>query len=392
MATKTVYVQERVDAGDPFSQEMLPTAITGHPYMVHPSPLAVMNESGSGKRLRVKLANLRPLSGPNALTSMLSIQRISAYVGGELVSPEELDSQNPALPSQVTIAKTPSSITITAGGAYRRTMVMSELNPTRALSFLCAQANGNSNSGFDSGEFVKLTADADITGYVLREGQGLAFVYESNGPSHCYAINFRMKNLATGNSYRCSEIVRPRHMSGQSPFCVLNGSGSGIVLEIDKMQIREVGTDEIVLATYEPIEGIMGSECDGTSACAIMANSTDTLPSGVTIRRNCVTARMGTKAGALISSPHLRKVILAEPPYGPGISGGPQIARRGLFSPDVTSEIILEEGQGLGLFLRTAGAQLHHEATMVINIEDVNPTPAEIAEAVWTRAGRTLTA
>jgi len=392
MATKTVFVQERVDAGDPFSQEMPPTAITGHPYMVHPSPLAVMNESGSGKRLRVKLANLRPLSGPNAQTSILSIVRISACVGGEPAIPEEMDSANPALPSQVTIVKSPSSITVTSGGAFRRTLTLMENSPFNTFAMLCAALNGDSRSGFDSGEFVRLSGDADVTGYVLREGEGLAFLYGADGPRHCYAINFRMRNVSTGNSYRCSEVVRPRHMNGTSPFCVLNGSGSGVILEIDKMQIREIGTVDYVPVTYEPIEGIMGSECDGTDACAVMADSSDTLPAGITIKKNCVTLRAGSKVGAIISSPAIRRVTLAESPYGPGIAGGPQIARRGLFSPDMTSEVVLEEGQGFGLFLRSAGAQLYHEAAMVINIEDVNPTPAELAEGVWEYGDRTLTA
>lgn len=53
--------------------------------------------------------------------------------------------------------------------------------------------------------------------------------------------------------------------------------------------------------------------------------------------------------------------------------------------------ITLREGQGIAVFIRNASAQLYHEFTATIDIEDAYPTANEIAQAVWTRAGRTLT-
>lgn len=383
MITKTVYIQEIIKISDPFSGEIPPTAIAGHPYLTQPSPLAIFNEQGSGKKIRVKLLNLRPMSGPNAVTSLIAIQQISAYSGGVSLTPFKFDSANNDLPSQVVCNIDPASVTLTANTKLRRSMTLCEQNPVRALAPLCACANGDARSGMDSGEFIRLTGDADVTGYILREGQGLAIVYEANSPSHGYAVNLRMKNMADGQCYRYDYLIEPRYMSGVCPIILFNGSGSGIVLEVEKMQIREIGTDEIVLADYSVIDGIMGSECMGATPSYVMADSADSLPSGVLLKKNCVTARAGSKIGAVITSPAQRRLVLTEPPYGVAISGGAQIARRGFLSPDMlNSDILLNEGSGIGIFLRNGGSQVFYEFTAILNVE-IPETPSGSGPTAW---------
>lgn len=359
--------------GSPFAAEVPANAVTGHPYLTQPSPLAIFNSKDSGKLIRVRLANLRPLTGPNALTSKVSLVRISALTGGTPDAPDKMDSTNPDLPTQVQTVAAPMTITQTS--VIRSSMVLSELNPTRALSPLCSAANGDSRMGMDSGEFIRLTGDADVVGFILREGEGIAVKFDTDSPSHGWALNLRMRNVATGATYRYNTIVEPKYVSGTSIYAVYNGAGSGVVLEIEKMQIREIGTDELVTAEYMPIDGIFDMGCDDINANVVMANSSDTIPTGILIKKNCVTARAGSKVGGLITLPTIRRVNLAEPPYGPGIATGPQIARRGPLSRDMAvdgdSAVILREGQGIGLFLRNGGAQVYHEATFIIDIEDV---------------------
>jgi len=144
----------------------------------------------------------------------------------------------------------------------------------------------------------------------------------------------------------------------------------------------------VPVITYEPIDGIDWSSDD---AVYLMADSAETLPAEIFIKKNCVTTRAGAKYGALIASPAYRRVTLAEPPYGPAITGGPQVARRGLFSPDMDTRgaapIVLSEGQGIALFIRTASAQLFHEFTATIDIEgaDVSgtyPAPDDVRNGV----------
>jgi hypothetical protein len=253
--------------------------------------------------------------------------------------------------------------------------------------------DGNSRSGFDSGEFLRSGGDVDTQKHVLREGQGLAVTFQAHGPTFCFGLIMVVRNQSTGETYRFNDMIEPRFMSGEVAWAIYNGAGSGVILELSRVQIRELGTDEVPVITYEPIDGI-----DWTSEDAVylMADSAETLPAEVFIKKNCVTLRAGSKYGALITSPAYRRVTLSEPPFGPGITGGPQVARRGVFSPDMDTHgaapIVLSEGQGIALFIRTASAQLFHEFTATIDVETVIPSPAEVAASVWTYADRTLTA
>ena len=372
MSDKTVFIQEIIKVSSPFAAEPPFSAVAGHPYMQQPSPVSIFNSKDSGYNLRVKLMNLRPLSGPNALTSIVSVQKITAVSGGSPESPFLFDSANPALPSQVSAVYRPASVTLVSTGEYRRSMTLCEQNPLRALAGLCACSNGDARTGFDSGEFIRLTGDTAVTGYVLREGEGLALVQKANCSAHCYAVNMRIKVQSTGACYRYDFVVEPIFMNGATLCSLFNGTGSGVVLEVEKIQIRELGTDEYVAADYSLIDGIMGAECGDENASYVMADSADSLPSGILIKRNCVTARLGSKIGAVITMPASRKLMLTEAPYGPGISGGPQIARRGVFTPDMAgTDILLREGMGIGLFLRNGGSQLFYEFSAIITLEEI---------------------
>lgn len=389
---KTVFVKRQLEPGTtPFSVELPQNALTGHPYFQHIAPIAIFNGQGSGVKLNIKMLNCRPLTGPQTPTSTMEVRRITAITGGTPVAPVKLDSANADLPSQITSVFAPDSVTGTT--SLRRTFICSGANFTRALANLSSMLNGDSRAGFDSGEFMKMTGEVELQKPTLNEGEGLAVVFTANGPTFCFGLTVMVRDRATNETHRFNDMIEPRFLSGNVAWAILNGAGSGISLEILRIQIRELGTDEIPYITYEPIEGFDSAAED---AVYLMADSAETVPANVFIKKNCNTMRAGSKYGGIMSSPAFRRVTLGEPPYGPGISGGPQIARRGLFSPDMDTRgaapITLNEGQGVALFIRNASAQLYHEFTATVDIETVVPTPAEIAAAVWTRAGRTLTA
>ena len=257
---------------------------------------------------------------------------------------------------------------------------------------MTSMLNGDSRAGFDSGEFMRSSgADLDCQKHTLREGEGLVVQFLANGPTFCFGISAVVRNAATGACYRFNDMIEPRFMANSYAWGIINGVGSGVVLELSRLQIRELGTDEVPYITYEPIDGI---DWVSEDAIHVMSDSVDSLPAEVFIKKNCACQRAGAKYGGIVTAPMYRKVTLAEPPWGPGVSGGPQIARRGVFSPDMdtrgSAPITLSEGQGIALFIRTPSAQLFHEFTATIDIEDLFPTAEEIAAAIWTREGRTL--
>jgi len=371
---KTVIVKRQLEPGStPFATEMPVTAITGNPYNEHLAPIAIFNGQGSGAILNVKLLNARPMTGPQALVSMLDLQRITAHTGGTPLIPVKLDSASADLPAQVTVLFAADSTT--GATSIRRDFVCSGANFTRALANLSSMLNGDSRTGFDSGEFIRSSgADVDCQKHVLREGEGLALKFSANGPTFCFGIMVLVRNPATGATYRFNDMIEPRFMSGSAVWSLVNGAGSGVILELSRIQIRELGTDEVPYITYEPIDGIDWSSED---AIYLMADSAETLPTQVYIKKNCVTTRAGAKYGGIVTSPAYRRLTLAEPPWGPGISGGPQVARRGIFSPDMDTRgaapITLREGQGIALLIRNASAQLYHEFTATIDIESPDP-------------------
>lgn len=366
---KTVVVKRQLEPGStPFSAEKISTALADFPYNAHLAPIAIFNGQGSGCKLNVKLLNARPLTGTQSSVSMLQLQRITAISGGSNVEAIKMDSTDADIPSQVIHVVAPTSVT--GATSIRRDFICSGANFTVALRKLTSMWDGDSRKGLDSGEFIRSGNDADMQKHVIREGEGLAVTFLANGPTFCFGLSMLVRNQSTGACYRFNDMIEPRFMSGQTAWAILNGAGSGIILELSRVQIRELGTDEVPVITYEPIDGIDWSSED---AVILMADSTDTLPAEVYIKKNAITARAGSKYGGVITSPAYRRVMLSEPPFGPGISGGPQIARRGLFSPDMDTRgaapITLNEGQGVALFIRNASAQLYHEFTATIDIE-----------------------
>lgn len=388
---KTVIIKRQLEPGSAiFAIEQPVNAITGHPYMNHPAPIAIFNGQGSGVVLNIKLLNTRPMTGPQNPTSTIEVRQITAISGGTPVLPTKHDSANADLPAQVVSVFEPNAVT--GSTSLRRVFICSGANFTRPLANMTSMLNGDSRMGLDSGEFMKMTGDADFQKHTLTEGQGISITLTANGPTFCFGLSVMVRNQVTKECYRFNDMIEPRFMSGTPVWALLNGAGSGVILEVLRIQIRELGTDETPYITYEPIDGIDWSSED---AVYIMSDSATTLPAEVFIKKNCITTRAGAKYGGIITSPAYRRVTLAEPPWGPGITSGPQIARRGIFSPDMdtrgSAPITLREGQGIALLIRNASAQLFHEFSATIDIESVNPTPAEIAEAVWSASGRTLT-
>lgn len=370
---KTVIIKRQLEPGTtPFSIEIPTTVIAGHPVATHKAPIAIFNQQGSGVKLNVKLLNCRPLTMAQNPVSTLEVRQITATSGGTQVFPTKLDSANSDLPSQVVCSFAPDSVTGTT--PLRRSFICSGANFTRALANLTSMINGDSRTGFDSGEFMKMTGEPELQKPTLNEGQGISITFTANGPTFCFGVTIMVRNKANNETHRFNELIEPRFLSGDTALSLFNGVGSGIALEVLRIQIRELGTDDIPYITYEPIDGVCTESED---AVYLMADSADTLPPNILIKKNCNTMRAGSKYGGIVSSPAYRRVTLGEPPFGPGIAGGVQIARRGVFSPDMDTRgaapITLNEGQGIALFIRNASAQLYHEFTATIDIESPDP-------------------
>lgn len=87
---------------------------------------------------------------------------------------------------------------------------------------------------------------------VLREGEGLALVYRSGVIPHAMTVIVTVRVQATGAVH----IFRTRDIgsliSGRVVWWVLNGAGSGVLLEVLSVQMAEDGNAHVVASTPEP--------------------------------------------------------------------------------------------------------------------------------------------
>lgn len=330
-----------------FSQELPNTAVTGHPYLSHVAPLALFNPTGSGLVVRVRRVDVLPLMEQSTTTpSVAEVYRITAHTGAtDTVAATALDSANATLPAQVVCARAPASIT-TTGDRLDSARSMPLANDTRAVGYTFAQLPLSRRLGRAD------AATAELQRIVLREGQGIAATMSSsNGLVWRGRVVVVVRNVSGGACYAYGfafcESMSPR-------FSLLNGSGSGVVLEVVSVDYVETGTDVVPQIALEPIDGIG----DGEAVPIVPMDSTASAGTLIA-RRNCAILMRGAKAGALISVPHMQWRAAAH--MGVGVNVGNLDGRlpfwqrgAGPYMPEL--DLVLREGEGVAITYKNAGS------------------------------------
>lgn len=377
MSFPTFSASLQMSGEEPFYVEQPLTALTGHPYMIGPAVAAVFNKRGSGKVVYVQEFNAKPLTTANSTVALQVLQRISALSGGDVVTAFPIDGQTSTLPSQVACAVFPVSVTVTGSTALRRTMQQPQLSVTAALAAYVARTTGDSRTGNDSSEFYNHPTDADAQPLVIRAGEGLVLTNVGSHPVHTLAVAMLVKDVTNARTYRFNAIVDPRGGNAAHIFALLNGAGSGVTLELHRMQIREVGTTDAPIVTWEPIEGVDEAGAD----LPTVAHSATALPAGILVKEDVTIVKAGYRVGAPLTIPYWRRAHLSEPPFEAGLAGL-QFGRRGRFGKDVlnnnAARAVLREGQGFALVRRTASAQVCHEVQLLFTVADAIPAVGDV--------------
>jgi hypothetical protein len=330
-----------------FSEELSVAAVAGHPYLTHVAPLVIFNPTGSGETIRLRKIRLHEVIAQTT-TSTIAYEtyRITAHtVSDDVVTASKFDSNNATLPSQVVFCRNPVSVTVS--GAAIDTMPQAfQFAPSRAIGgFWKTPVYMNRFNGND-------TTIAEKQRITLREGEGIAVSVPSNAVSTSWrwqaAVQVRV--VATGALYH---YVCPINNRGLPPFSLLNGSGSGVVLEVVAMIFSEIGTDDQMRFTIEPIDGIDTSS--GTQLTPIAMDSSSSL-AGTVVYRNAGYMMRGAKAGALISIPQMQWIA----PYRYGIGAGfaNTFTNFHNFESDYVQELdmVLREGEGVAIARKNASA------------------------------------
>lgn len=342
-----------------FSQELPNTAVTGHPYLEHVAPLALFNPTGSGKIVRVRRADVMPLMAQTTTTpGNYDLYRITAHTGtDDAIAAMKLDSNNAALPAAVVLARRPATVT-TSGSQWDGASAIPLANDTRALSY-----------AFAATPWAKRLRRRDaVTGQVqhctLREGEGIAVSMNAVcGLVYRFMVALTVRVAATG---ACHTYTFPVTPTGLPIFSLLNGSGSGVVLEVCELTYQAIGTDVLPQIALEPIDGIG----DGDTLTPVSHDSTASL-GAVIVRHNCKILMRGAKSGALISVPHEQWQVSVGFGSGPGLANRtsdlPYFRKNQPYAGEL--DIVLREGEGLAITYKNAGSlgRMQHSFTFTVD-------------------------
>ena len=354
-----------------FSQELPNTAVTGHPYLEHVAPLALFNPTGSGKTVRVRRAEVMPLMAQTTTTpGNYDLYRITAHTGtDDAIAAMKLDSNNAALPSQVVLARRPATVT-TSGSQWDGARAIPLANDTRALGY-----------GFAATPWAQRLHKQDATTaerqrMTLREGEGIAVSLNSVvGLVYRFMVTLTVRVAATGACHTYTFPVTPAVLP---LFSLLNGSGSGVVLEVVSLAYQEIGTDVIPQIALEPIDGIG----DGDTLTPVAFDSTASIGS-IICRHNCKILMRGAKHGALISVPHEQWQVPGGYGTGPGLanltSDFPFFRQAKPYPNEL--DIVLREGEGIAITYKNAGSlgRMRHAMTFTVD-GPVYPAEADVRD------------
>lgn len=354
-----------------FSQELPNTAVTGHPYLEHVAPLALFNPSGSGKTVRVRRAEVMPLMAQTTTTpGNYDLYRITAHTGtDDAIAAMKLDSNNAALPSQVVLARRPATVT-TSGSQWDGARAIPLANDTRAMGY-----------GFAATPWAQRLQRQDATTaerqrMTLREGEGIAVSLNNlTGLVYRFMVTLTVRVAATGACHTYTFPVTPAVLP---LFSLLNGSGSGVVLEVVSLAYQEIGTDVIPQIALEPIDGIG----DGDTLTPVPLDSTASIGT-IVAKRNAKILMRGAKHGALISVPHEQWQVPVGFGTGPGLanltSDFPFFRQAKPYPNEL--DIVLREGEGIAITYKNAGSlgRMRHVITFTMD-GPVYPAEADVRD------------
>lgn len=354
----------------------------GAPYLEHGCMLGLFNDFGSGRLLTVKCIDINEQLG-RSTTAQVRVQltRTSAQSSGEAISAVKMDSAAPSIPTQVQIAKYP--IITASGSPFREINAMDGNIPTTALLGLLVANAATGAGGLGIADYT--AQDANVQGMVLREGEGFAITTGLTAPS-TFAIEFRLAILVGTEMHQISEVIPIS--SHAAIIGIHNGVGSGVVITLARCVMRQIRTsDPLRLMTVERISGLYG----GTNITPISMDSMATaLSSGVLLRvdgsatQANLDSNMGAQKKAGGDQPFRRMAL----PY---FGVHPQLASLNIWSKQrvcdsmqTLGDIVLREGEGIGVFQRANACGRGEYEIMIGFNATVTATPSGGGETAYT--------
>lgn len=360
---------------DIFKREMSTTAAT----IRCPAEFAIFNKYGSGKKVHLQNFCFNELSTNivgTTLPSYITMQRISAHTVNEerLMTAVKHDSSNASLPSQVVACRFPDTVT-TTGAPLRRTTKGVNYASSIAFSAFCSRFNkGGTRAEWADSMYSNINASTQYQ--VLREGEGISIhCSDTNTVTVLHELCVGVRNQSTGACY----LYKIPYYSHFLPiFSLMNGSGSGVVLEVISVTQQDVGSGLPGRWNLEPISAVQSYHIDEVSI--FPHDSTLPLDSNIVVTE---TAEVVTKFVSTTDMPSYKAFSNAT------TDGLNRVAANGanifltdkspqrLFAPvGSKTSVVLEEGQGIALINRGDSAIGMYSVVCTFCVEDVEVAAA----------------
>lgn len=223
--------------------------VSGHCYGARDQAAALIFNSDTvrGRVFTIRNFIFREAAPLPVTATLYNIYRTTAQSGGESVRLDPMDSTATAVPSQVSVAAY-ASVT-TSGYMHGRWML-----PTNINTIGQASPSGNNGTGFlrtDTSSVFDYRGFADTQNIVLREGEGLAFANPSSTDSpqpNGWFVTGTLKIGTDTFSFNTTLAPAPNGLTGLGFF---NGTGSGVVVEIESLSIMNPGNITITGITTD---------------------------------------------------------------------------------------------------------------------------------------------
>lgn len=350
----------------PSAEVILPTTPNAT-YFEQNAVIGIMNNYGSDTIVRIKELHINELIArtTTALTN-INLYRTTAVVGGESVAITQFDSST-SLPAAVSAVKYPSSVT-TTGDVLKQILPLTGLSLTGTLAahqgFGASMKAGGLNlntwySGFNS----------ETQNIVLREGQGIVLRTTYTSPQN-YPMEL-IVHLSDGtNTFIVSEVVN--HQSATELFSLFNGVGSGVILNIARIELRQIRTVDLYrVFSLESCSEIYDGKTIPVNSMDSSFSAIDSLvefKQNCTVRQGNVDAQHGRNARAGGDFIPWRRIV--EPAYGVGV-GLASTSIKPRMNKTFAGEIVLREGEGLALIQRNYFSGWgNYEINILFTIED----------------------
>lgn len=349
---ETFLVRSFLAGGPPTLETMVSP---GPPCMEHGCLFGLMNNHGSDRIIRIKALDVNEqLTRTTTAQVRCLFYRTSAQADGHPLSMVKFDSAAPDLPAALQVARFPAVATV-SGAAFREIQFLGGLVFATALLGLNSALPPRSGMSGGLGLAQFDTWDTAVQGMVLREGEGITLTTGGLSPSP-YELEVRVHLNVGGETHLLCEVIP---MSSHAPMLgIFNGSGSGVVATVVRIDIRVLHTSDLLRQlSFERISGLDG----GFDLPVIpMDSAGDALPEAVAVTRfgAALTANVdgglgGNRRRGGDAIP-FRRWTTPHFGLGPGLASlNLQQTRSPVFkTPSDSDDIVLREGEGIALFQR----------------------------------------